>query len=306
MLWLFGDTFIATSDAHVRRESVMVRNSIGIQQGYDPSTATMTFYWRGAGGIGGGAVPESFFPEQGEQWSWPGHGARLGDALILFLLDERAVSGGLGFESVGTRALLIDNSDDDPSAWSSRDVPLPANDFGVAVGAGGVMVDGAWVYAYSPVEPGDHDVYLVRWTAVAADAGDLSTPEWWDGAGWSGAAVPVFTGGQTEFTVHRDARRGDYVAVQTVGFGAAEVAVRTAPAPEGPWSSPANVFHPPESDRPDALVYAGKAHPELLGADEVVTYVSNNFDFATLVDDSSFYFPRFVRLTWEPTPARDR
>jgi hypothetical protein len=46
VLWLFGDTFIATSDKNIRNESIMIRNSIGIQNGYDPSRSSIKFYWR--------------------------------------------------------------------------------------------------------------------------------------------------------------------------------------------------------------------------------------------------------------------
>ncbi len=51
--------------------------------------------------------------------------------------------------------------------------------------------------------------------------------------------------------------------------------------------------------RRDAITYAAKGHPELAGADLVVTYASNAHDFATLVADMSLYYPRFVRLTFE-------
>src|SRR4051812_1029480 len=44
-LWLFGDTFVATSPANKRSESKMVRTTIAIQTGTDPTTATMAFAW---------------------------------------------------------------------------------------------------------------------------------------------------------------------------------------------------------------------------------------------------------------------
>ena len=43
-LWLFGDTFIAESNAHVRSESKMVSNTVAIQTGEDPRTASITFH----------------------------------------------------------------------------------------------------------------------------------------------------------------------------------------------------------------------------------------------------------------------
>ena len=43
-LWLFGDTFVATSAAAQRTASGMPRNTIGVQEGRDPTTATMHFF----------------------------------------------------------------------------------------------------------------------------------------------------------------------------------------------------------------------------------------------------------------------
>ena len=78
-----------------------------------------------------------------------------------------------------------------------------------------------------------------------------------------------------------------WVLVWTEGFGAATIIVSFASRIEGPWSEPMEVYRPPEGDRPGNLIYAGKAHPELDGADLPVTYVA-----------SEDYHPRFVKLTF--------
>ena len=46
VLWLFGDSFIADRKAVARNASQIVRNSVAIQTGYDPSKASVKFYWR--------------------------------------------------------------------------------------------------------------------------------------------------------------------------------------------------------------------------------------------------------------------
>ena len=99
----------------------------------------------------------------------------------------------------------------------------------------------------------------------------------------------------TEFSVQRLAD-GRFVQVQTRGFGASTVAARTAHRPEGPWSELVDLARPEESGRDGVLVYAAKAHPELTGAELVVTYATNTTDLATLVADRSLYYPRFLRL----------
>jgi hypothetical protein len=44
------------------------------------------------------------------------------------------------------------------------------------------------------------------------------------------------------------------------------------------------------------MIYAAKAHPELTGADVVLTYATNTFEFTEQLTDSLIYCPRFVRL----------
>lgn len=107
----------------------------------------------------------------------------------------------------------------------------------------------------------------------------------------------VLTDTQVEFTVHHDVARAQHVQLQSQGFGGTDLAYRTATALAGPWTGP-TVFHrPPESDGPNAFVYAGKAHPELTGADLVVTYAANSFEFADLFNNPALYYLLFVRVT---------
>lgn len=79
-LWLFGDSFVATSAANERAESKMVRNSIAVQTGRDPAAADIVFHWRQSDG-----APASFFAEDGAAWFWPMHGLRLETGLLLVL-----------------------------------------------------------------------------------------------------------------------------------------------------------------------------------------------------------------------------
>ena len=72
------------------------------------------------------------------------------------------------------------------------------------------------------------------------------------------------------------------------------VSVRRGVAPEGPWSQPTRVFTPKVAG--DVLVYAGKAHPQLAGADLVCTYAQIGTKADRTLDDESLYYPRFVRV----------
>ena len=300
MLWLFGDTFIATSAAHMRRESRMVRNSVAIQQGYDPSTAKIRFYWNSHD-----QAPGAFFPDDGNEWYWPGHGILVGGRLLIFLQKIHRAEGSLGFAAFAWTAVAIDNPDEPPDRWHLHWLAVPPNEFKVVIGSASVLRSGDYVLAYGAAEPGpNHDVFLVRWPVAVVARGDLSGPEWWDSAsrqwipqrGLRHRPGPVFTQGQTEFTVHHDSRRNRFVEIQTRGFGGADLAFRSAAELTGPWSALQGFHRPAEAARPGVLIYAGRAHPELKGADLVVTYATNS-DWERCLDDPGLYFPRFLKLT---------
>lgn len=300
VLWLFGDTFIKKSGAGGRAGSVMVRNSVGLQEGLDPSRAKMRFYW----GEGGGRAGDFFASAPGE-WLWPGHGARVGRGLLIFMVRVRAKGDGVfGFEPFGWTVFIVENPDAPPELWSPRRLDAPTGGPGLCSGA--VLEWEGHVYAYCPSEPA-HLVYLARWNAARVEAGDLAAPRWWAGNGWEDEdkAVPVFAEGQTELTVHYDDRLRSFVEVQTAGLKHAELVLRFAPRPEGLWSKPSTVFRPAQSVRTDAFVYAAKAHPALSGPDLALTYASNAWDFGLLTADESLYYPRFVRLRRE-TGAKAR
>jgi hypothetical protein len=299
ILWLFGDSFIAKTPAHMRSNSWFIRNSIAIQTGSaDPSTAHATFAWRTTNG-----QASSFFPESGAHWFWPLGGVRLASRLVLFLIEEQSISTGLGFQSVRTKVVFVTNPDAAPLDWVIVDGFLPTFSFPVALGAA-VVRDGPYVYAFSDKEPGDHSVYLARFDVAALDAGDASNPLFYVGGTWipTPASAPdvIFPSSSaldnppTEFSVQKRAD-GSWLAVHSVGFGATEIVVRSAPAPTGPWSRGCVVFTPPESGKPGLLVYAAKAHPELAGGSLVITYATNG-GLSQVVNDMSLYFPRFVRV----------
>lgn len=303
VLWLFGDSFIANKPGKTRRQSAFVHNSIAIETGYDPAHASMKFYWPESNG-----KPSEFAANEGDIWLWPEDGVRLGNKLLLFFVrvpsDNRKDS--LGLALVGWTAFLVENLDTEPSAWTMHRVDAPQSYPGFIVGSG-VLRAGNFVYAFASAEP-SHDAYLLRWPLTAAEQGDLSLPEWWyEGSGWveqrkpTHPPAPAIPEGSNEFSVIWDSHYNKFFEVESVGFGASDIGIRWADRFEGPWSGPVKIYHPPESNRPDAFVYAGKVHAGLLGGDLVVTYVANSMDNKILAKDMSIYYPRFVRL--KPGPA---
>ena len=90
-----------------------------------------------------------------------------------------------------------------------------------------------------------------------------------------------------------------FLEVYSRGFGGTDIVLWRAKDLQEPWSAPTVIFRPPEYDAPDALVYAGKAHPELKGADLILTYAANGPD-EKVFKDMSLYFPRFVKVELHP------
>ena len=302
ILWLFGDTWIDPSGRGTRKGACMVSNSVAIQNGTDPSRAAISFYWtRGPDG-----KPDAMFPDRGGESLWFGNGVRVRDRLVLFFARTvRNTGTGLGFESTGWTAVLVENPDTDPSSWRTRTLQTPANPLGILVGFAGVIMQGQYVVALGSENPvKSHPIYAVRWPAEEVRRGNLLHPEWWAGglSGWVGDSSstqrwPLFENGQSELSIHVDQTGGRFLVVHTQGFGPADIMMRAAPTLTGPWSAPQQVYRPPEYYRPNVMIYAGKAHPELTGADLVLTYASNTFQFAEQLTDSLIYYPRFVRLT---------
>lgn len=295
VLWLFGDSFIAAEPGQRSRAAArMVRNSVGLQEGLDPSSASMRFYVRAT--VDG--APASFFPESDTSWFWPGDGLYLDGTVTLFLSRlEADRDSALGFRVAGFGVRRVRDASGPPDRWQLETLPAPDTGELRIVGAELVEQDG-FVYAYAVREPGDHAVMLLRWPLSEFERGELLQPSYFEGEARGfgrGPAQPLF-GGATEFSVS-PSPAGGYVQVQSRGFGAAPIAVRTAPRLTGPFGPQTDVFLPEEAARPGVLLYAARAHPELTGPGLVLTYASNHLEPNTLLSDLALYFPRFVTLS---------
>lgn len=227
---------------------------------------------------------------------WPAHGTRIGRRLIVFCSrvapDHKA--GSLGFRSAGWSAFAIDNPDDEPSAWKPHKIAEGNESF--TLGAA-VVRDSTFVYAFGESER-SHDIFLARWPLEDFQGARLKSPEWWSGSDWhqnSSTRQPVMRGVSSEISIRIDPSGSGFIEVNSQGFGASDIVIRRAPSLEGPWSEPKIIYRPPESNAPDAFVYAGKSHPELTGADLVLTYAANGDD-QKLATDMNLYFPRFARV----------
>lgn len=126
-----------------------------------------------------------------------------------------------------------------------------------------------------------------------APLADALTREAWrfyagDGA-WSraaGEAEALFQGAPM-MTVHRHPASGQYVAVYAEP-ASTRIVLRTAPAPEGPWSDAAEL-HRPRTPLAATTIYGALLHPELArdgGATDYLTYYLGETGTIQLVEIS--------------------
>jgi hypothetical protein len=300
ILWLFGDSFVATGEQHDRRASAMVRNTIAVQRGHAPATAQLQFAWR----TGDDGKPAPFFPNHDAEGYWPLHGIRLdGGPLLLWQTRVRNTPGqGLGFAIDGWRILRVDNPDAEPLQWQWREMHVGSVSFPCVMGTS-VWRRGDYVEVLGTRGNGPHEGLLCRFS-IAELSGDAAVPQWWNGTTWGTSVSPpgprcVLDEAGPECSLHPQGAW--WLHVYSRGFGRSTVAVHTASASTGPWSQAIDVFTPPESLSAKPFVYAAKAHPELSAGDGwlAVSYAANAFEFASLFTEAGqreLYWPRFWRV----------
>jgi len=187
ILWLFGDSFIATKPGQTRRQAAFVHNSVAIETGYNPAHAAIHFYsGRRAG------KPAAFIPEQGADWFWPMDGVRLGNRLLLFYMRiaRNRDPHSLGFQSVGWSGFLVGNPDAPPLQWTLRKLGGPDARGPMLVGMALLRQDGL-LYAFdlNNGTGGNFNAYLLRWQVAAAAVGRLDSPHWWCGGARAGRRI---------------------------------------------------------------------------------------------------------------------
>ncbi len=286
-VWAFGDTlFMEETDdgLHWRSSTWSWTDDLDSGDGVGPFEH----------GMGADDLPAQLLPHTPEELAWnQDHegedcaagdlcGSRLtpwpqavvsapdGQSALVFTIDMET-GMGTGPGEGGFDFLSVSGS---IATWSAFDGPaervLPPlfgdeePDWGAAAAR-----DGDDLYAWAC----DPDCLLAR--VPFASATDRQAWTFWDGAGWSDdwrRAVPVFSGAPL-FSVHWSAFLEAWVAFYMPPVRE-EIVLRTADAPEGPWSPPVHVGEgEPAAD--DAWDYSLIAHPELAregGRVEILSY----------------------------------
>lgn len=333
-VWLFGDTFVGRPEARDRVGAALVHNAVGVSECRGGRFAIEYAWRRGADG-----APRAFLERPGDGWWWLFGGFVHGGALYVGLLEvERsAPRGPLGipFAYGGSALARVANPGDPPARWRVELLPLVRGAVAHPVSAFAVAPPHLYLFGFLDLPDGRHPRILARLplaalTARAPDPGRAL--ETWTDAGWAAgwrpeAARIVMDDNASEMSVRHDPESGAWVALynfpdlsgafpQTRPSDA--VVVRTAPAPEGPWSPPRPVFRIPElapgAGDPHLGCYAAKEQPQFSRPGSLTfTYVCNLFagadadPFAVLgrlQRSMDLYRPRAATVTLpEPLPG---
>jgi hypothetical protein len=154
-----------------------------------------------------------------------------------------------------------------------------------------------WTYIYG-LESLGFDKYL---HVARVLAGHVMDGQWtyWTGTSWSPVAAlsaRLFDGAGDEMSVVRT--RHGYRAVFSKDSLSAEIDMRTARTPVGPWSPPTLLYRTPEFGS-RTVTYNAKEHPEHDGRNYIsVSYNVNasSTNSGGLYSDVMNYRPRFIRV----------
>ncbi|MER3500138.1 MAG: hypothetical protein IMHGJWDQ_000506 [Candidatus Fervidibacter sp.] len=310
-LWLFDDTFIGRREGNRRVGVKMVRNSIALQAGRAPATATVRFVW----GKKANEEPTDFLsPPDGVGWLWFGDGLVAANRLWLFLWQFEATNtpSPFNFRLRASWLAEVANYADEPEEWQFRFYRLPfflrtpeqVRCFGNAV-----LVHEGWVFVYGVAED-RRTVPLKRGLTIARvpaeRLADFSAWRFYRNGRWTDKWASAAIIGDDlgfEFTVQFVPAVCRFLLVYSPADLASVVKIRWASSPTGEWSKPRSVYECPQRAwHPSVFCYAAKGHAALSGEGELlVTYASNAFEFRLLLEDARLYFPHFVRLRFNRT-----
>lgn len=312
-LWLYGDTFYGDI-VDDKRCLCLVSNSIALQQGTDPTTATVDFHY----GPRQDGVPTPFFtPPDGAGWFWPRHGIRVGDKVHLFLTqlvkdpsDPQFIFG----KRIASWKVTIPNPSDPPAQWRLSYQKLPWSDLSAAgedrlsLGQSIVQSPDGNIYVYGTKKVGTiHHQVVAR--APADSLADLSK--------WRFYADGLWTDNHQDASLELEVRGPNYSVSYHPGLRSflfiqedlrpehlaengnpKQIVLRRAQGPTGPWTAPQVVYACPEPEE-DAgrYCYHARGNPHLaeVGNELILSYASSNSEVGA-INDADVYFPRFVRL----------
>ncbi len=292
-VWFYGDSILSVEgeDGESWRD-----NTWSWSEDLDASDGVTGFVEP----VDGNGAPEEFFPETDDEATFnAAHkgddcedpcGARKvlwpmdpvydaeRDRMLVFYVKIYGEPGEWNFYSMGFGVAVWEDPDQPPTrpevAPGTDEPTLLFTDEAHGFGAAALAVDD-WLYTYA-CEPASGVWGKPCRVARVPFADVLERDAWrfWDGDAWvddPDDAATVFEG-NSQLSVHHSPFLGRYLAIHIDGLTDKAV-LRTAPAPEGPWSQAEHAFTA-EPSHGDTFVYCGVGHGELMGDRGRLEYVS--------------------------------
>ena len=309
IFWFFGDTWIGQIKNNRRVNATIINNTVAIQQGKNPATAAMKFYYHHAEGQRPAALIR---PEDDRGWFWIFDGVVTPEGLYVFLIQIERTPGNavFDFNVVSTWLGLIANPDDLPTHWRITQTKVPWSTFSAA---GGMLWGSAilqlddFLYVYGTAEVAGNDIvrkHMILARVPVSSLADFSQWRFFAEGDWVSdhRRVSLLSADMPhEYSVTYVPALQRFVAVHSEDGLSDTILLRLSPNPQGPWGEPISIFQCPEAGRDDSIFcYAAKAHSALSERPDqlIVTYIANSVDFNTVVDDTRLYRPRFLRVTF--------
>lgn len=291
-VWLFGDTTINRANADGQTwlndswsysESLSASAGITLRDRLDSAGGLTEFFPLTADerafNVAHRGTPCAQSP-CGARWAfWPGATVvdpSTGRALI-FYGKISAAPGDFNFHSVGQSIATWEDFDRAPVrptvSPGAAEPTLLFTQSEPAFGAAAVLVDGA-LYAYACGQSGLSKPCKLGRVPVA-HALERSAWRFWSSSGWSASisdAATLFEGNDI-LSVTYAPSLNRFIAVYAEPLGRT-VVLRTAPHPEGPWSSTLTLFEAQAPTEGNGWVYDAQAHGEFSEDGGRVQYVT--------------------------------
>ena len=311
-VWIFGDTLFGEHRVVNGQTPLMVHNSLGISTCQAGKWHLDYVIRRDASN----KAVSYFSPTDSTHWYWALDGFYANGKLWVTLLcirhPAKPAPAAFDFETCGSDLAEIDHIERDPHNWEVTVRPLVPD--GVkAYPSATTVVSGQYAYLFALYESGTRPlvvtrVPLAKLTSAATSLEYLAEDGSWKPGLDPAKARQVMTHGSPELTIryHPDRKQWLAVMVDPSGFSD-KVLLRTAPDLTGPWSEGEVVSHIPEmlpgpGRDNNVFCYAGKEHPELETASELVlTYVCNTMAVPDLARNLNIYHPQVVVMPTPPT-----
>jgi hypothetical protein len=302
-LMTFQDTFVGGQVTSSRMGSGIVGNTLA-SIACESGQYAIEYAWGGAE-----SDHQAMFDDQNPEgqrlwvhrpWLHEGH---------LFLTATRVSSDDTGFAEHGMTLARVDNPLDPPAAWNIDYFNL--TDQRLTIGKG-IADSGDHIYLFTPYQA---NMILVRIAkaellreAISETSLEyLSSAGSWEAGVAPGSAKKLGLPGNTGLTVRYHAASQRWLALftNTSGWPSDSIGVSSAPALEGPWTQPTEIYAVPEMDPgapeydADTICY-GAAEHDAFNPDPdgkiLLTYTCNSNDFQKLLANMAIYVPRVVEV----------